>query len=119
MPHRHGGRDGERAGATGARGRCPRSCACAGRRGGGAGDRVPRGAIAQLGERLNGIQEVRGSTPRGSTKIAEITWIDRLAVSVVVGLVRYPRTRLALEQQRSPSRVIWTTQGCSVRRQPN
>src|SRR5262249_1412852 len=29
--------------------------------------RVPRGAIAQLGERLNGIQEVRGSTPLGST----------------------------------------------------
>ena len=28
---------------------------------------VPRGAIAQLGERLNGIQEVRGSTPLGST----------------------------------------------------
>ncbi len=27
------------------------------------------GAIAQLGERLNGIQEVRGSTPLGSTKI--------------------------------------------------
>ncbi len=26
------------------------------------------GAIAQLGERLNGIQEVRGSTPLGSTK---------------------------------------------------
>ena len=26
-----------------------------------------RGAIAQLGERLNGIQEVRGSTPLGST----------------------------------------------------
>src|SRR5690606_13422706 len=25
-------------------------------------------AIAQLGERLNGIQEVRGSTPLGSTK---------------------------------------------------
>ena len=48
------------------------------------------GAIAQLGERLNGIQEVRGSTPLGSTKslIAEITWIDRLAVNVVVGLVR-------------------------------
>ena len=52
--------------------------------------RVPRGAIAQLGERLNGIQEVRGSTPLGSTNslIAEITWIDRLAVNVVVGLVR-------------------------------
>jgi hypothetical protein len=29
--------------------------------------RVLRGAIAQLGERLNGIQEVRGSTPLGST----------------------------------------------------
>jgi hypothetical protein len=26
-----------------------------------------RGAIAQLGERLNGIQEVGGSTPPGST----------------------------------------------------
>src|SRR5205823_14075036 len=29
--------------------------------------RVLCGAIAQLGERLNGIQEVRGSTPLGST----------------------------------------------------
>ena len=31
--------------------------------------RIPHlaGAIAQLGERLNGIQEVRGSTPLGST----------------------------------------------------
>ena len=28
-----------------------------------------RGGIAQLGERLNGIQEVRGSTPLISTKI--------------------------------------------------
>ena len=27
------------------------------------------GAVAQLGERLNGIQEVRGSIPRSSTKI--------------------------------------------------
>jgi hypothetical protein len=27
------------------------------------------GAIAQLGERLNGIQEVVGSIPSGSTKI--------------------------------------------------
>ena len=26
------------------------------------------GAVAQLGERLNGIQEVRGSIPLGSTK---------------------------------------------------
>ena len=28
-----------------------------------------RGAVVQLGERLNGIQEVRGSTPLGSTKV--------------------------------------------------
>lgn len=28
-----------------------------------------RGAIAQLGERLNGIQKVRGSNPRSSTKL--------------------------------------------------
>src|SRR5262249_37715771 len=28
---------------------------------------LQKGAIAQLGERLNGIQEVRGSTPLGST----------------------------------------------------
>jgi hypothetical protein len=30
----------------------------------------PAGAIAQLGERLNGIQEVRGSTPLGSTTVS-------------------------------------------------
>ena len=30
---------------------------------------VCRGAVAQLGERLNGIQEVEGSIPFGSTKI--------------------------------------------------
>src|SRR5690606_16785525 len=29
--------------------------------------RDPCGAVAQLGERLNGIQEVRGSIPLGST----------------------------------------------------
>src|SRR5215475_2330578 len=28
---------------------------------------LPRGAVAQLGERLNGIQEVGGSTPLSST----------------------------------------------------
>ena len=33
------------------------------------------GAIAQLGERLNGIQEVRGSTPLGSTKFPQV--LDR------------------------------------------
>jgi hypothetical protein len=30
--------------------------------------RLRRGAIAQLGERLNGIQKVRGSSPLSSTK---------------------------------------------------
>ena len=29
---------------------------------------LPSGVVAQLGERLNGIQEVRGSTPLSSTK---------------------------------------------------
>jgi hypothetical protein len=31
--------------------------------------RAPRGAIAQLGERLHGMQEVAGSIPASSTKI--------------------------------------------------
>ena len=31
-----------------------------------------QGAVAQLGERLNGIQEVRGSIPRSSTKFEGI-----------------------------------------------
>ncbi len=37
------------------------------------------GAVAQLGERLNGIQEVRGSTPLGSTTIhdREMSRADR------------------------------------------
>ena len=30
-----------------------------------------RGAIAQLGERLNGIQKVRGSSPRSSTNVRD------------------------------------------------
>ena len=32
------------------------------------------GAVAQLGERLNGIQEVRGSIPLGSTVRIELGW---------------------------------------------
>jgi hypothetical protein len=32
------------------------------------GDRRASGAVAQLGERLNGIQEVEGSTPFSSTR---------------------------------------------------
>ena len=34
-----------------------------------------KGVIAQLVERLNGIQEVRGSTPLSSTKIGTTTFV--------------------------------------------
>ncbi len=34
------------------------------------------GAVAQLGERLNGIQEVEGSTPFRSTLCSSIEWLD-------------------------------------------
>ncbi len=33
------------------------------------------GVVAQLGERLNGIQEVRGSIPLGSTYLNRIFWL--------------------------------------------
>ena len=45
------------------------------------------GAIAQLGERLNGIQEVGGSTPPGST--------TRTAVLFTEHPAKYPITALA------------------------
>ncbi len=32
------------------------------------------GAVAQLGERLNGIQEVRGSNPLSSTLYHQVGW---------------------------------------------
>ena len=35
-------------------------------------ERETDGAIAQLGERLNGIQEVRGSIPLGSTNSTHV-----------------------------------------------
>ena len=35
-----------------------------------------QGVIAQLGERLNGIQEVGGSIPPGSTNIPPVLWKD-------------------------------------------
>jgi hypothetical protein len=38
-----------------------------------------RGAVAQLGERLNGIQEVEGSIPFGSTKIKYLRAIEILS----------------------------------------
>jgi hypothetical protein len=45
-----------------------------------------QGAIAQLGERLNGIQEVGGSTPPGSTSIFNRLTEDRAYGSWPVGL---------------------------------
>ncbi len=39
--------------------------------------RCPDGAIAQLGERLNGIQEVGGSTPPGSTITVSSVFVFR------------------------------------------
>ena len=36
-----------------------------------------RGAVAQLGERLNGIQEVDGSIPFGSTKLESTSYERR------------------------------------------
>ena len=56
----------------------------------------PRGgAIAQLGERLNGIQEVRGSTPLGSTN--DFKALGR------------PRQRFVTE------RLLWGFEGASAR----
>jgi hypothetical protein len=52
---------------------------------------VFNGAIAQLGERLNGIQEVRGSIPRSSTiiglkslKMNELLLIAAVALHLVL-----------------------------------
>jgi hypothetical protein len=43
------------------------------------------GVVAQLVERLNGIQEVRGSNPLGST--IQSVW-ERLFRAVVIGAIR-------------------------------
>ena len=46
------------------------------------------GALAQLGERYNGIVEVRGSIPLGSTKIAVVEFHPTLPhVSRVFGFL--------------------------------
>tara|TARA_B100000886_G_scaffold178668_1_gene122450 strand:+ start:295 stop:462 length:168 start_codon:yes stop_codon:yes gene_type:complete len=39
------------------------------------------GAIAQLGERLNGIQEVRGSIPRSSTIFIQQNLLFKISVA--------------------------------------
>jgi hypothetical protein len=45
-----------------------------------------RGAVAQLGERLNGIQEVDGSIPFGSTKFTKRTEAPRRVAALFVCL---------------------------------
>lgn len=45
------------------------------------------GAIAQLGERLNGIQEVGGSTPPGSTSPATL-WYQFSVASLLLSRSR-------------------------------
>ena len=48
-----------------------------------------KGAIAQLGERLHGMQEVGGSSPPSSTKINEIcynnncTWTSNISYTCI------------------------------------
>ena len=39
---------------------------------------VPKGALAQLGERLLCTQEVRGSSPLGSTKFTHLCFMTEL-----------------------------------------
>ena len=56
------------------------------------------GAVAQLGERLNGIQEVRGSIPRSST-IKEITGTWRISPSAFF----FAQILLYLRRALSPS----------------
>ena len=40
---------------------------------------IDSGAVAHLGERFNGIEEVRGSSPRSSTRLDKIKnfYVDR------------------------------------------
>ena len=57
-----------------------------------------KGAVAQLGERLNGIQEVRGSIPLSSTKGNQYVRQSRRAYFC---LLEYPLVRVA---RFSPSR---------------
>ena len=67
-----------------------------------------RGAVAQLGERLNGIQEVVGSIPIGSTMKSK-----NLCVIEIVPVVRLSVfcPYLSSPQARSCSRVV--VLGCS------
>jgi hypothetical protein len=64
--------------------------------------RSKRGAIAQLGERLNGIQEVRGSIPLGSTTFhARLAQLGEHMIDVheVSGSIPLPRTSFILRKR--------------------
>ena len=71
----------------------------------------PGGAVAQLGERLNGIQEVRGSIPLGSTGRARVAELVDAQDSGSCGgnpvRVRVP--------PRAFRRIVWSGTGRSDR----
>jgi hypothetical protein len=60
-------------------------------------DPAPKGAIAQLGERLHGMQEVGGSIPPGSTnlrshgelRLASRKYFDHLKEQAALGRLFY------------------------------
>src|SRR5437016_2809988 len=76
----------------------------------------PCGAVAQLGERLNGIQEVEGSTPFGSTPAIPHSWHSRGQVQPIrdmatTGVDSWWRLWLdpTTEHRRQPGTVLCPT----------
>ena len=66
---------------------------------GAASQRTEYGGIAQLGERLNGIQEVSGSIPLISTKLR----IDRMSVKWISGLFFFAMDFVGAAAQKNPA----------------
>ena len=64
------------------------------------------GAVAQLGERLNGIQEVRGSTPLGSTKLKTMKPAARKGGGFRLGEPQSRETRLWKVTSSGLSKVV-------------
>jgi hypothetical protein len=84
---------------------------------------IPRasliGAVAQLGERLNGIQEVRGSIPLGSTREINCLWRsvgDHSAAFEFWGFVRIWVTKNSLGQDFF-LRSDWSARDANLHRQ--
>ncbi len=79
------------------------------------------GAVAQLGERLNGIQEVRGSIPLGSIPVgvgsagwltvATVTLTDRVYHAGIAQLVEHNLAKVGVAGSspvsRSAGRCLW------------